>query len=128
MKKLVVVLLILFATSSVFAAPIDLGNFPLGRWLDPNWNVLWDFSSGNVRILSRDGGRVLYDFSTKTINDFQIGMDGMNPVISFSCPEAGRSYRFVVQFNGNLVMEIERPKEPLYKVELTKTELLGGQL
>ena len=66
MKKLIVVLVILLAASALYADPIQLGNFPVGQWLDPNYNAVWDFSSGNIRILS-PSGRVLYDFSPKQL-------------------------------------------------------------
>ena len=108
MKKVIVVLVILFVASMLFADPIQLGTFPVGKWLDPNYNVIWDFSSNNIRILGIDGN-VLYDFSGKTIQDFKVFVDGMQPGISFSCPESGRSYRFLKPLNNtDVVMEIDR--------------------
>jgi len=123
MKRIIVCLFILFAVVSLCAAdPIQLGNFPVGQWLDPNYNAVWDFSSNNIRILSTNG-RVLYDFSDKTIQNFKVFMDGTQPGISFTCPEAGRSYRFVKPFtNNDLIMEIERRALPLYSVTMTKRQ------
>lgn len=120
MKKLIMVLVFLFAATVLFANPINLGNFPVGQWLDPNWNAVWDFSTNNIRILSTDG-TVLYDFSTKTIQNFRVFADGTSPGISFTCPEAGRSYRFIKPLtNTNVVMEITRENLPKYTVDMRR--------
>jgi hypothetical protein len=120
MKKLIVFLVIFLAAVSLFADPIHLGNFPVGQWLDANYNAVWDFSSNNIRILSVDGV-VLYDFSTKTIQDFRVFVEGTQPGISFTCPEAGRSYHFVKPLlNSDLNMRIERYGLPSYFVSMKK--------
>jgi len=120
MKKLFVVLIVLLAAVSLSADPIQLGNFPVGQWLDANYNAVWDFSSNNIRILSTDG-RVLYDFSSKTIQDFKVIMEGAQPGITFTCPEAGRSYKFLKPLtNTDVIMEIERTIYPKYTVNMKK--------
>ena len=120
MKKLLMVLIILMVGVSLWADPIQLGNFPLGQWLDTNYNAVWDFSSGNIRILSTSGS-VLYDFSTKTIQDFEVFLEGTQPGISFTCPEAGRSYKFLKPLtSSDIVMEIERKALPRYSVTMKK--------
>ena len=121
MKKVIACLFVLFTVVSLYAAnPIQLGNFPVGQWLDHNYNVIWDFSANNIRILSIDG-RVLYDFSSKTIQNFSVFMDGAQPGISFTCPEAGRSYRFVKTLtNTDLIMVIERSGLPTYTITMKK--------
>jgi hypothetical protein len=120
MKKMLVVLIVLLATASLPADPIQLGNFPLGQWLDANYGAVWDFTSGNIRILSKDG-KVLYDFSEKTIQDFKVIMEDAQPGISFTCPEAGRSYKFLKPLlSSDLVMEIERRSLPRYIVTMKK--------
>jgi len=120
MKKLLVVLIVLLTAASLSADPIQLGTFPLGQWLDANYNAVWDFTSNNIRILSTDG-RVLYDFAEKTIQDFKIIMEGAQPGITFSCPEAGRSYKFLKPLiNSDLLMEIERYNKPKYSVTMKK--------
>jgi len=98
---------------------LDLGNFPLGKWLDPNWDAVWEFSSNNIRILS-PSGRVLWDFAGKTINNFNLSADGLQPVVSFSCPQAGRSYSFKPQANSDLIMDIDRSGQPHYTVTMPK--------
>jgi hypothetical protein len=120
MKKLLVVLIVLLTAVSLSADPINLGNFPVGQWLDARYDAVWDFSSSNIRILST-GGIVLYDFSTKTINDFKVILEGAQPGITFTCPEAGRSYKFLKPLtNSDLVMEIERSAYPRYSVTMMK--------
>ena len=120
MKKFIVVLVMLLISTAVFANPINLGTFPIGQWLDPNYDAVWDFQSTNIRILSTSGA-VLYDFSTKTIQNFRVFLDGSNPGISFTCPEAGRSYRFIKPLtNTNVIMEIDRSGQAKYTVNMTR--------
>jgi len=121
MKKLIVLLVVFFAVMSLSADPIQLGTFPVGRWLDSNWDAVWDFASDNIRILGRDG-TVLYNFAGKTIQNFRVFLDGTQPGISFSCPEAGRSYRFLkaAGLNTDVVMEIDRAGEPKYSVTMKR--------
>jgi len=120
MKKLLVVLIILLAAVSLHANPIQLGNFPVGQWLDANYNAVWDFASDNIRILSTNG-RVLYDFSNKTILNFKPILEGTQPGISFTCLESGRSYRFLKPItSSDLIMEIERSNRPKYSVTMKK--------
>ena len=120
MKKYVLVLAILLAAPLLFAQSIQLGTFPIGQWLDRNYDAVWDFSSNSIKILTLDG-KVLHDFSTKTIRDFRVFMDGVQPGISFSCPETERSYRFVKPLtNTNVILEIERSGQPKYSVTMPK--------
>jgi len=121
MKKIAMVLVLLLVTSTVFANPIQLGTFPIGRWLDPNWNAIWEFTSNNIRILSSTDGTVLYDFSSKTIRGFRVFLDGTQPGITFTCPEAGRTYRFIARLpSTNVVMEITREGLPNYSVTMQR--------
>jgi hypothetical protein len=118
MKKLLVVCIILMAVVSLSADPIQLGTFPAGKWLDPNYDAVWEFSPNSIRILGTDG-TVLYDFTTKTINDFRVFMDGTQPGISFTCPESERSYRFLKPLTStDLIMEIVRSGLPNYSVTM----------
>jgi len=120
MKKLLVVLIILLVAASLPAEPINLGNFPVGQWLDANYDAVWDFTSNNIRILNTDG-KVLYDFSNKTILNFRVFLEGTQPGISFTCPEAGRTYKFLKSLLGSdLTMEIERNSKPKYSVNMQK--------
>jgi hypothetical protein len=120
MKKLFAVLVVLMVAVSLPADQIQLGSFPVGQWLDSNYNAVWDFASDNIRILSKDG-KVLYNFADKTIQDFKVFMDGAQPGISFNCPEAGRSYRFLKPLtSSDVVMEFDRKDRPKYSVTMKK--------
>jgi len=120
MKKIFVVLIILLAAASLPANPNQLGDFPLGQWLDANYDAVWDFTSNNIMILSTSG-RVLYDFSNKTIRDFKVFMEGIRPGISFTCLETGKSYKFLKPLtSGDAIMEIERSNHPKYSVTLKR--------
>ena len=120
MKKYVLVLVLLFAAAALFGQSINLGTFPVGRWLDHNYDAVWDFSSTNIRILSTSGA-VLYDFAGRTIQNFRVTMDGIQPVISFSCPDAGRTYRFKANLpSTDVTMEIDRAGLPTYSVTMRR--------
>ena len=120
MKKTIVILVMLLAATALFADPINLGNFPVGKWLDSKYNAVWDFSSGNIRILDKSGA-VLYDFSKKTVQNFKVFLDGTSPGITFSCTEAGRTYKFTKPLTGSdVIMQIDRAGLPAYKVTMPK--------
>jgi hypothetical protein len=120
MKKVLAVLIVLLAAASLPADPIQLGNFPLGHWLDAKYDAVWDFTANNIRILSPDG-KVLYNFSEKTIQDFKVIIEGAQPGITFTCPEAGSSYKFLKPLlNSDVIMEIERTYLPNYSVTMKK--------
>jgi hypothetical protein len=120
MKKIFAVLIILLAATALSADPIQLGDFPVGQWLDANYDAVWDFSSNNIRILSTNG-IVLYDFSDKTIHDFKVILEGAQPGISFTCVESERSYKFLKPLIGtDLSMHIIRTGRPEYSVKMKK--------
>jgi hypothetical protein len=120
MKKLIVVLVLLFAATVVFGQAIQLGDFPVGKWLDANYDAVWEFSSNNIRVLDSNTGEVYYDFAGMTQN-FRVGVAGIQPTIQFGCSDAGRTYAFRALLPGNnLTMEIEREGLPKYTVTLTK--------
>jgi len=118
MKKLVIVLVLLFAATALFAQ-INLGDFPVGKWLDANYSATWSFTSNNITIDSPEYGS--WTFAGKTIQDFRVFMSGMSPSLSFSCPEAGRSYVFKVNpTNASIDLEITRSGLPVYAVNMRK--------
>jgi hypothetical protein len=48
-------------------------------------------------------------------------MEGAQPGITFKCPEAGRSYKFLKPLvNSDVIMEIERYNNPKYSVTMKK--------
>jgi hypothetical protein len=122
MKRLVALVAVLLVAGSLFADNIDLGSFPTGKWLDPNYNAVWEFSAADgIRILDTSG-TVLWSFKEMTVNDFKVGLDGIIPVLSYSCPEAGRSYQFAKKSitNADIVLTIARVGLPQYSVTMKK--------
>ena len=107
MKKLLVVLAFLLAASVyVTAESIDLGKFPKGKWLDANWNAVWEFGADNVRLLDT-AGNVVFDFKDK-ITDFKVDIGVSEANVSFACKETGRKYVFTKGItNLDLVMTID---------------------
>jgi hypothetical protein len=121
MKKSLFILLILVLASGVaLADTINLGNFPVGSWLDPNYDAVWEFSTGNIRILS-PAGEVHYDFADKGLENFKVSVEGGNPVITFSSEDTRRSYKFTKPMtNTDVILEIEAPWNPDYRVEMKR--------
>jgi hypothetical protein len=125
MKKLMAVLIVLLVAMSASAIPIDLGSFPTGQWLDPNYDAVWEFSPSNIRILSKTTGAVVYDFDQKTVQELRSFMDNNSPTVSFSCPESERKYNFARPLGSlDLVMTIDRtlymPDFPIYTVTMPR--------
>ncbi|HPD81197.1 MAG TPA: hypothetical protein P5519_09885 [Spirochaetia bacterium] len=121
MKKAFVVLVMMaVALALLTAQAINLGSFPLGKWLDPNWGAYWEFSTNNIRILDKDGN-VYFDFSKATIRDFKVSVEKEGVVMTFSCDETGKTYKFTKPLtNLNIILEIDRPNQEHYKVEMQK--------
>ncbi len=119
MKKILIICLLLIAgTSMVWSGGLNLGNFPLGKWLDARWNAVWEFNSGNIRILTPSGD-VYYDFNGKTIENFSVKPSAKGLSLSFYCKETGKKYNFIKPLtNLNLLMEIRTDTGNNYKVEL----------
>ncbi|HOX11798.1 MAG TPA: hypothetical protein P5117_01830 [Spirochaetia bacterium] len=121
MKRFALTALILaLALAPAAAQGIDLGNFPLGSWLDANYDAVWEFSSGNIRILS-PAGDVLFDFGAAGVQNFKVGAGGDGPFITFACEAAGRTYKITKPLTkSSAVLEIQRPNLADYKVEMPK--------
>ena len=119
MKKVLLLILILTATVvMVHSEGIELGDFPLGKWLDAKWSAVWEFRSGNIRILNPEGG-IYYDFEGKTIVDFSVKPSTKGLLLSFYCEETGKKYQFMKPLtNLNLLMDINTDTGIHYEVEL----------
>jgi len=122
MKKLIIVLVLLFAAAALFGQSIKIGAFPAGKWLDANYDAIWEFSANGIRILDSKTGDVAWDFAGKTIQGFDVNLEGRQIGIKFTCPDAGRSYSFKTPSNGegDIVMDIERDGLPKYTVTMKK--------
>ncbi len=93
MKKILICLvLISLGLGALSAQELNLGSFPLGEWLDDNYDAYWVFESDNISI--KQDGAVVYDFKG-LVSDFKVN-PGMGEItISFRCDDAGRTYEFV---------------------------------
>jgi len=120
MKKLIIVLVLLLAATALFGQAIKLGAFPTAKFLDANYDAVWEFTANNIRILDSKTGDVAWDFAGKTINDFKVTDEGRQMGVAFSCPEAERSYFFKAGPSGDAVMEIERAGKPKYTVTMKR--------
>lgn len=91
MKKMILILLLaMMAVSFVSADEINLGKFPLGEWLDTNYDATWVFDSDNIMI--KQDGAVVFDFMDK-ITDFDMKATMAGEVeMKFRCDDAGRDY------------------------------------
>jgi len=120
MKKLIIALVLLLASTALFAQTrINLGTFPVGSWLDTNYNAVWEFSSNNIVI--KVNGAVVWDFSQQGIQNFNVGTQGTNPSVTFGCSAAGRTYRLTTRLPGSgLTLTIDRQGEPQYTVNMDK--------
>ncbi|WP_319415919.1 hypothetical protein [Marispirochaeta aestuarii] len=118
-KTLFILVLLTFSLMFLSAEGIDMGDFPVGTWLDPNYDAVWELSVENIRILDTSGN-VYFDFSEATVEDFDVsgGMSGLT--VSFSCPETGKFYKLTkpVSMGTAIVLEIERSDYPDYRVEM----------
>lgn len=122
MKRLAVALVLILAISAVpaFAQGINLGNFPLGTWIDANYDAVWEFSTGNIRILAPDGS-LHFDFGAEGIQDFRVGAGSDGPFITFSCAAVGKSYKLTKPLlKAEMTLEIERAGLPKYAVTMAK--------
>ncbi len=121
MKRIALALCIaLVAFAPAFAEGIDLGNFPLGSWLDANYGAVWEFSSGNIRIVAPDG-TLYFDFSAEGIQDFKVGAGGDGPFITFSCAAVGKGYKLTKPLlKSEMTLEITRTGLPAYSVVMAK--------
>ncbi|MBN1241916.1 MAG: hypothetical protein JXA15_04320 [Spirochaetales bacterium] len=119
MKRIVLALLVA-AIVIPAASALDLGEFPLGSWFDANWDAIWEFSSNNIRILAPDG-TVHYDFGAVEVQNWKYGAGGDGPYVEFDCEATGKHYKISKPLlNTKVVLEIVRPDEPDYRVEMEK--------
>jgi hypothetical protein len=93
MKKIILILLLsILAVSVVSAQNANLGKFPVGEWLDTNYDAYWVIESDNI--ILKQNGVVVYEFKDM-ISDLKLDatMTG-DAELSFRCDDTGRSYTF----------------------------------
>ena len=118
-KKILVLCLLTAAVFTVSAGDFNPGEFVIGKWIDSNYDAVWEFTGDNIRILTLDESDVYYDFKDKTIEDFTIGVKDKMPSLSFFCRETGKEYTFKKPLTGkDLVLEIIPPSKNFYSVKM----------
>jgi hypothetical protein len=119
MKKFLLVLVLVAAAAGfVTAQEIEFGKLPPGKWLDPNYDAVWEVTSSNIRILDING-KVLFEFRGKTNKNFSVGTSSQGPYATFSTEETGKTYKFTKPVtNKNVILEIDRPGQPHYMVDM----------
>ena len=92
MKKFLAILFVLaVCVTGVFAADTE---FPTGTWIDENWDAKWVFAKDKVELYDVNGALV-YTFTKDTTKDFKLVPSTEGLVLSFSCPETERAYKFI---------------------------------
>ena len=106
MKKFLAILFVLaVCVTGVFAADTE---FPTGTWIDENWDAKWVFAKDKVDLF--DGkGDLVYTFTKDNTVDFKLTPSKEGLILSFSCAETQRSYKFIkpVTLSTDLEMEID---------------------
>ena len=106
MKKLLAILFILaICVTGVFAEDTE---FPTGTWIDENWDAKWVFAKDKVELFDAKGDLV-YTFTKDNTVDFKLTPSAKGLVLSFSCAETERAYKFTkpVSLSTDLEMEID---------------------
>ncbi|RKX73695.1 MAG: hypothetical protein DRP60_11465 [Spirochaetes bacterium] len=94
MKRVVLLVVLVFSVLSFTAAEeIELGEFPVGEWMDANYDALWTFSSNNIQLF-RTNGTLVYDFKGE-VENFELNVTISGLELSYSCKGTARSYKFV---------------------------------
>lgn len=114
MKKIISILLVLgLAMTAVFASDTAdfIGGvaetFPTGKWLDENWNGVWEFGVGNTLKLWDTEGNLIFDFTKDKVQDMKLAPDAMKGlVLSFYCPETERAYSFIKPLTASANLEL----------------------
>ena len=118
-KKVLFFLLLTAAVFTVSAQDFNPGEFVIGKWIDSNYDAVWEFTGDNIRILTMDEKSVYYDFKNKTIEDFTIAVKDKMPSLTFFCRETGKEYTFKKPLTGkDLVLEIIPPSKMFYSVKM----------
>jgi len=118
MKKLIFVLVLLFAATGLFAQ--DFSALPTGRWLDHNFDAIWEFSANGIKLSTAADGDI-FTFTTRNIQNLRPSRSGTLAGIAFSCEATGRSYTFLINVTNNVMtMNIEREGRPNYQVQMQK--------
>ena len=97
------------ATAKAPETPKTLSEFPVGKWLDANWDGLWVLNADrSIKLYDSRNGDLIYDFEGKTKN-FKFEPAGKGIKISFRCDETQRFYIFEKALEGtDMELDIDR--------------------
>lgn len=100
---------------------VKAGTFPLGEWLDHNYDALWVFQNGNIML--KQNGALVYDFKGE-MDDFKAGTDGSGQgQISFRCDGTMRNYIFsMTTDSSDMTMKIKKDSGINYEVVMKKVK------
>jgi len=120
MKKIIIVLFLLFAATVVFAQSIKLPDqFPVGKWKDANYDATWEFTSSSIKVTDNKTGES-YSLQGRNLEPIV----GMQPGLKFQNADPNNprtSYSFKAALPGtDVLMEIERPGLAKYTATLKK--------
>lgn len=104
MKKFLAILFVLaICVTGVFAAD----EFPTGTWIDENWDAKWVFAGDKVELYDENDDLV-YTFTYDNTTDFKLVPTTEGLVLSFTCAETNRSYKFIkpITLSADLEMVI----------------------
>jgi len=121
MKKLVLVLVLLFAVTGayLFAQAADFSSLPTGSWLDSNYNGTWTFSAAGITIKCNKTGSST-TFTPSNIQGLKAVMSGFTAGINFSSSATGKSYSFFPATDGTMLLRIDREGLEPYSVTMQK--------
>lgn len=107
MKRIYCAFVLVIIGTLVTAQSVDLGQFPKGKWIDNNWNAVWEFGANSIKLYDI-AGNLLFDFDKK-VENLKVNVTLTKAQVSFYCKETERSYTFSKDLKDlNLDMEIKR--------------------
>ncbi|MCQ2604251.1 MAG: hypothetical protein MJ215_04315 [Spirochaetia bacterium] len=91
------------------AEPAKITSLPAGKWLDANWDALWEVAAdGTIKLYDSKTNALIYDFAGN-IKDEKIEAGDAGIKYSFRCDETKRFYAFASDLKStDLQMDIDR--------------------
>ena len=124
-KGFLIVLLSLLAAGFIAAEDINLGDFPVGKWLDATYDAVWSFSSDNIQLYRTDG-RLVYDFRGE-VEDFNVGAGMAGVELTFKCAGTDRSYKFAKGLtNLDLALVVDKADGEHHETDMKATQVLDS--
>lgn len=106
-------------TTNAAIEEVEAGTFPLGEWLDPNYDAIWAFQNRNI--ILKQNGAVVYDFKGM-MSDFKLGvsLEGTAEV-KYRCDDTGRNYIFSMKKDStDMMMHITKDSGIEYDITMKR--------